>query len=141
MSPHGGTVPYTGMRTAGGVAACSPAGPTAQWISVSASEAGGLATAETPLVPSALVAVVRYIALTTSSTSAATCDIYVGDRWVDHAAQVQDASAQYDGLLVPTGQQLQLQFAGLSAGSTVGAHILWALVPAGLAGPVVAGAR
>lgn len=140
MSPHGSTVPYTGMRT-GGVGACSPAGPTAQWISVSATEAGGLATAETPLIPGALVAVVRYIALDTTSTSAATCDIYVGDRWVDHAAQVEDASAQYDGLLVPTGQQLQLQFSGLSAGSIAGAHILWALLPADQAGPVIAGAR
>lgn len=139
--PHGVSLPMAGIAVPASVPRQAPVRSTLQPTILSAGEVGGIATCELPAPPSGFVTFVTYISLATTSTSAATCSIQVDGFQVDYADQVSDAAAEYRGLYVGTGETLALVFSGLSAGSTAGARLVWALVPAAEAAMWLGGVR
>lgn len=138
---HGAHNPATGLHNIPGPARCAPIRSTLQPTTLQASEVGGVATVELPAPPSGFVAFVTYIALQTTSTTTATCSVQVDGVQVDYASQVSDAATEYRGLYIGTGETLQLEFSGLSSGSTASARLVWALVPASEAAMWLGGVR
>lgn len=135
----GGHAPAPTVVTGGGAL-------TQSWqpTTLSGPERSGICTLQLPAAPVGFALVVDRISISTTSTQATTCSVYLGP--VSDGAQVdysQSANLDFSdypprGLLVPGGKPLTLVFSSLSAGSTAKAVVQWALVSSAQL-PAVAG--
>ncbi|HUC37038.1 MAG TPA: hypothetical protein VMR97_07940 [Acidimicrobiales bacterium] len=150
----GRQIPATGVlsdRPSGPLAPrSSGAGGTAQGVTAPLSSApavAGVASVALPLPPNGQVFLVQRIAISTTSTQATTCAVYVGtpgdlspanliDYSYDGNADIADESSP---ILVPGGQTLTLVWSSMSAGSVGSARVQYLVTDPATANAILTG--
>lgn len=115
----------------------------------SAPAAGGLATVALPVCPNGKVYLVQRIGISTTSTQATTCSVYVGppndlspENLMDYSNNGNsDIADENSPILVPGGQTLTLQWSSMSAGSIGSSRVQYLVTDPETAAAIVAGGR
>ena len=151
--PIGAKIPGAGVFSdmpSGPVAPGGLSGPSSQGITqplASAPATAGVAEVSLALPPQGKVYLVQRIAISTNSSAATTCSVYVGAPGDLSAPNLIDYS--YDGntdiadenspILIPSGQTLTLVWASMSAGAVASARVQYLVTDPVTAAQILAG--